>query len=293
MMRRIALVSVAAVVVLAVALFSWPLPTIEVHQRQRQPGSPVSDRVAASVKPVDDEFDAQLTVADQFVPSENQNGLEPVPLERNRIDSVPLRIDSQPQPATPSLSGQVEELANQPIRTLRARPAAAPASPKTDLFAHGRASKSRRNRDFPTTFIRRIHVDLTSPNHWVELTWSGPAASRQETGPFRSSPGAGLGGNDCDDLRECNRSGSNCTPKGMHAVEAFSDYLPSEPSCRYVTWFMLSREIALHSHRNVPRYPASHGCVRLDEHAAQLIHNNSLIGETEVLVDGTWNGSRN
>jgi hypothetical protein len=43
-----------------------------------------------------------------------------------------------------------------------------------------------------------------------------------------------------------------------------------------------------HKPLNVPDHPASMGCVRLNEHAAQLIHNNSLVGRTRVIVDGTW-----
>ncbi|MEX2307108.1 MAG: L,D-transpeptidase [Pirellulales bacterium] len=144
------------------------------------------------------------------------------------------------------------------------------------------------NADFPNTYIRSIHIDLTGPDHWVRLAWSGPKAIEQETGPFHSSPGAGLGDNDCDDVVESNRDGSNCTPKGRMLVEGFSDHIPSYPSCKFVTWFQRLRTIGFHSHWEIPAYPASHGCVRLSEHAAQLIHNNAIIGKTEVIVDGTW-----
>lgn len=150
------------------------------------------------------------------------------------------------------------------------------------------ADMSLRNDDYPHTYIESIHVDLTSPHHWVTLTWTGPRADRQETGPFHSSPGRGLGYNDCDNTDESTRNGSNCTPKGENVVEGFSDYLPTYPRCKFVTWFNKSRQIAFHSHWQVPYYPASHGCVRLPAHAAQLIHNNSRIGETRVIVDGTW-----
>jgi hypothetical protein len=156
------------------------------------------------------------------------------------------------------------------------------------LHAEGNADMSLRAADFPKTYISAIHVDLKSPNHWVRLTWTGPRASEQETGPFRSTPGAGLGNNDCDDEAESNRNNSNCTPKGTRAVEAFSDYMVSYPTCRFVTWFDASRGIAFHSHSQLPRYPASHGCVRLNRLAAQLIHNNSLIDKTMVTVEGTW-----
>src|SRR5438045_7435776 len=42
------------------------------------------------------------------------------------------------------------------------------------------------------TFIRKISVSLDDPDHWLTLTWTGPNADSQETGPFRTSPGAGL-----------------------------------------------------------------------------------------------------
>jgi hypothetical protein len=147
---------------------------------------------------------------------------------------------------------------------------------------------SLRNSDYPRTYISSIRVDLTSPNHWVRLTWSGPEAASQERGPFRSSPGRGLGDNDCDDVDESNRDGSNCTPKGTMQVQGFSDTMPMYSHCRYVTWFQVARGIAFHYYPQVPNYPASHGCVRLNAHAAQLIHNNSKIGATEVIVDGKW-----
>lgn len=166
-----------------------------------------------------------------------------------------------------------------------AEPAAADAPV---LYADGAADMSLRNADFPNTYISRIDVDLTSPTQYVRLTWTGPQAGRQTTGPFHSSTGAGTGRNDCNDVRESNRVDSNCTPKGEFSVEAFSDYMRSYPNCHFVTWFWASRGIAFHSHAQVPNYPASHGCVRLSERAAQLIHNNSLMGKTKVVVDGLW-----
>jgi lipoprotein-anchoring transpeptidase ErfK/SrfK len=98
----------------------------------------------------------------------------------------------------------------------------------------------------------------------------------------------GLGTNNCDDVAESNRKDSNCTPKGTFYVQGFSDSMPTYSHCRFVTWFQVARGIGFHSHPDVPDYPASHGCVRLDERAAQLIHNNAKIGETKVTVGGKW-----
>jgi hypothetical protein len=148
---------------------------------------------------------------------------------------------------------------------------------------------SLRNADFPRTYISSIRAELTSPNHWVHLTWSGPQAAVQEKGPFRSSPGRGLGDNNCDDDDESQRNGSNCTPKGTLQVRGFSETMRTCSVCRFITWFQSERGIAFHYYPEVPGYPASHGCVRLEKmHAAQLIHNNSKIGATEVTIVGKW-----
>jgi hypothetical protein len=147
---------------------------------------------------------------------------------------------------------------------------------------------SQRNRDFPHTHIGRIHLDLTSPNHWVRLTWVGPRAADQDAGPFRSSPGRGWGSNDCDDPIESNCPGSRCTPKGMRKVEGFQNHLKDSPQCRYVTFIDMRRAIGFHSHSSIPPFPASYGCVRLDPYVARLIYDNSIIGKSEILIDGTW-----
>jgi hypothetical protein len=150
------------------------------------------------------------------------------------------------------------------------------------------ANYDLRNANFPNTYIESIHLDLTSPEHAVRLQWAGPNADQQETGPFHSCPGAGLGNNDCNDEAESRRNGSNCTPKGERLVEGFRDFLRDGPSCHYVTWFDKARAIGFHSHWSLPNYPASHGCVRMEEHAAQLIHNNAIEDKTKVVVTGTW-----
>ncbi len=146
-----------------------------------------------------------------------------------------------------------------------------------------------RNDDFPQTYIQQISVRLEDPDHSLTLTWTGPKADSQETGPFRTSPGAGLKGLNCNDDATSRRSGSKCTPKGTRAVEGFQRRLNSDSSATYVTWFMQSRGIALHYFPSVPDYAASHGCVRLElEDVARLIQDNSLVDDTQVVVSGTW-----
>ena len=123
----------------------------------------------------------------------------------------------------------------------------------------------------------------------------GPARRPHPRKPAHSdnSPGRGLGTNNCDDPEESNRQDSNCTPKGVFRVQGFSNTMPTYAHCKFVTWFLLTRGIAFHSYPGVADHPASHGCVRLDEHAAQnVIHNNTKIGATEVTVGGHWTFGR-
>jgi L,D-transpeptidase catalytic domain len=156
----------------------------------------------------------------------------------------------------------------------------------------GHANMSLRNSSFPDTFISEIHIDLTSPLHGVTLAWEGRYASEQPAGPFPSSPGEGTGENDCNDAEESCRNRSNCTPKGEWVVQSFSDHMSSAKVFKFVTWFNTNREIGLHSYPEITNYPDSHGCVRLSEHDAQLIHNNSIAGRTKVVVAGTWTTPR-
>jgi hypothetical protein len=229
--------------------------------------------------------------------------------DRVAIDQVPQHVEMEttPAPAYPLLMGnqlqkqqsevqtpaaQTVELA--PGLTIEEEPRSSADEQASDdekqTFKETRVSDtSLRNSDFPRTYISLIQVDLTSPHHWVRLTWSGPNAASQETGPFHSSPGRGLGYNNCDDVAESNRANSNCTPKGTRYVQAFSETMATAPNARFVTWFHATRGVAFHYYPDVPNYPASHGCVRLEDmRAAQLIHNNSKIGATEVVVGGKW-----
>jgi hypothetical protein len=150
-----------------------------------------------------------------------------------------------------------------------------------------------RNDDFPQTYIQQISVSLDDPDHSLTLTWTGPKADSQETGPFRTSPGAGLKGLNCDDDATSRRSGSKCTPKGTQPVEGFQRRLNSDSRATYVTWFVQSRGIALHYFPSVPEYAASHGCVRIElVDVARLIQDNSLVDDTQVVVSGTWTKPR-
>jgi hypothetical protein len=148
---------------------------------------------------------------------------------------------------------------------------------------------TQRNSGYPSTYIKTIQVKLDDPDHPITLVWTGGLAAQQETGPFRASPGAGMRGLNCDNVATSRRSGSKCTPKGTHTVSGFQSRLNSDARATFVTWFVRERGIALHYFPSVPRYAASHGCVRIQEkRIAQLIQSNSRIGLTKVVIDGTW-----
>ena len=140
--------------------------------------------------------------------------------------------------------------------------------------------------DFPETYLSKILVNLTSPDHSVTLVWAGPNADRGETGPFRSSPGAGLCQLNCDDPGISRMYGSKCTPKGTHVVQGYSCEFPG-PS-HTATYIDVERDIALHFHPALPPFPISNGCVHLDLHPARLIYDNSRRYFTEVEVSGQW-----
>jgi hypothetical protein len=146
-----------------------------------------------------------------------------------------------------------------------------------------------RNSNFPETYIKEILVKLDDPDHPLTLKWTGSQAAEQDSGPFRGCPGAGLKGLNCDVVATSRRSGSKCTPKGTFPVSGFQSRLNSDSRATYVTWFVRARGIALHYFPSVPKYAASHGCVRIEKKSvAQLIQSNSRIGLTNVVIDGTW-----
>ena len=146
-----------------------------------------------------------------------------------------------------------------------------------------------RNPNFSATFISKIEVSLDDPHHFVNLVWSGPKAKEQKTGPFKSSPGAGMVGMDCNDEKTSRTNGSMCTPKGTRTVEGLMERLSDDEHAVHVTVFDGARGVALHFYPHVPDFAASHGCVRLkDKDVAQLIHDNVVPGVTKVIVTGTW-----
>ena len=201
---------------------------------------------------------------------------------------------ARPVTAAAKKSPAISPAAVAKAKALEKLDAAAPPKAKAKtapVRATSRASSSKplRNSDFPSTYIKKISVALDDPDHWMTLTWTGPEAASQETGPFRTSPGAGMKGINCDIDATSRRSGTKCTPKGTLPVSGFQNRLNSDSRAVFVTWFQRARGIALHYFPIVPKFAASHGCVRIEsKRVAQLIQENSRIDLTKVTVDGTW-----
>jgi hypothetical protein len=109
------------------------------------------------------------------------------------------------------------------------------------------------------------------------------------TGPWNHTPGRGGDCVDCDKVADSNMVDSRCTPKGSFPVVGFADHLHQNPTCLYATWVLYApRYIAIHSHTELPRVPASSGCIRMPYATAKLIHNNSVVGVTIVTIYGKW-----
>jgi hypothetical protein len=115
----------------------------------------------------------------------------------------------------------------------------ADAPRKASAVAKASAAHPLRNSNFPETYIKEISVKLDDPDHALTLKWTGPQAVDQDSGPFRSCPGAGSKGLNCDVVATSRRSGSKCTPKGTFAVSALLSVRPK--ICR-LTWLRSARE---------------------------------------------------
>lgn len=213
------------------------------------------------------------------------------PLKRRRARSLRSRKTERKKSAKPKTTLKQRLTHARKLEALDAGKRAFKVSREMALASQPQASAAYpfRNDDFPQTYIQQISVSLDDPDHSLTLTWTGPNADSQETGPFRTSPGAGLSGLNCNDDATSRRSGSKCTPKGTYPVQGFQHQLNSDSRATYVTFFMQSRGIGLHYFPIVPSYAASHGCVRVESvDVARLIHDNSLVGDTLVVVSGTW-----
>jgi len=149
-------------------------------------------------------------------------------------------------------------------------------------------------KDFPKTYIKQINIDLGSRK--LKLEWEGPNKNKGQKGPFKISAGAGKCGINCDDETQSRLPGSLCTPKGDFTVKKFLCVMPGvsfgEIPVKNATYFNLKRKIAIHSTGgSVPEDNISHGCVRVEDKASEVIYDNSIKNRTKVHIFGKWDSS--
>ena len=161
--------------------------------------------------------------------------------------------------------------------------------------------ESRENINFPSTYISNVNVDLTGQT--LSLVWANAGGLTLPTGPFEISAGAGKCCMNCDDETTSQTEGSLCTPKGTWRVHNKSCVLSDTAWARNPTYFSRAG-IAIHAGPR-PGFPASHGCVRTEEPASEIIHDNTVYSaryaadearglpdrRSQISVTGTWNGS--
>ncbi len=166
---------------------------------------------------------------------------------------------------------------------------------------HRASGRNRENIDFPNTRLTRVTIDLTSAT--LSLAWHNPTGLLLPTGPYRISAGAGCCCVDCNDETVSRTSESLCTPKGTFFVNG-KGYVLSNTSWAHNPTYFSRAGIAIHA-GPLPPYPASHGCVRTEEEASEIIHDNAVYSatyaanlshslperRTEIVVQGTWNGT--
>ena len=138
--------------------------------------------------------------------------------------------------------------------------------------------------------ITKVNIDVGTNELTIE--WKDPSkAPAGSAGTHAISPGAGKCCVDCDDATVSQTSGSLCTPKGgTWPVDATGCALSGHPSAKNPTYFQRGG-IAIHS-GNTSAPPQSHGCARTSTDISALIHDNVVVGVTQIASSGTWSSSR-
>ena len=174
--------------------------------------------------------------------------------------------------------------------TLRAAPKKgtpakkAPAKPTVPMEC------GRPSRKVAGNSITQVNLDVGA--HTLTIEWKDPAtAPALSAGTHDISPGAGLCCVNCDDETVSQTSGSLCTPKGgSWPVDHIGCALGGHPSAKNPTYFQRGG-VAIHS-GNTSSPPQSHGCARTSPSISELIHDNVVVGTTQIASSGTWTSPR-
>ena len=138
--------------------------------------------------------------------------------------------------------------------------------------------------------ITKVNIDVGTNELTIE--WKDPSkAPAGSAGSHAISPGAGKCCVDCDDATVSQTAETLCTPKGgTWPVDATGCALSGHPSAKNPTYFQRGG-IAIHS-GNTSAPPQSHGCARTSRDISALIHDNVVVGVTQIASSGTWSSSK-
>ena len=207
-------------------------------------------------------------------------------------------VDSPEEMEADRVGGRMGTLADQTGRpatvdsgpTLRTAPKKgtpaknAPTKPKVPMEC------GRPSRKVAGNSITRVNLDVGA--HTLTIEWKDPAkAPALSAGSHDISPGAGLCCVNCDDETVSQTPNTLCTPKGSSwPVDRVGCALGGHPNAKNPTYFQRA-SIAIHS-GNTLSPPQSHGCARTAPSISELIHDNVVVGTTQIASSGTWTSPR-
>jgi len=163
------------------------------------------------------------------------------------------------------------------------------------------------------------HIDVLIRAHGrarIQLTWAHLLPNTPvPPGTLSGSTGAGLcqmqfPGEaaarpvDCSNPSDANTRDTLCTPLDDFRIQGHQCALHDDSRATRVSWFLIQRVVAFHNYPTVPRFPGSHGCVRVAPArgvgGADWIHDNTIANVTTVHVHrapnapgpSCWSGPR-
>jgi lipoprotein-anchoring transpeptidase ErfK/SrfK len=133
----------------------------------------------------------------------------------------------------------------------------------------------------PPPWIERININLTNQN--LNIRWSNQRTSRS----YDICSGKGCPNTGRNPCSNPNIEDSYCTPTGTFYNLQLGGETHINRSGDNMCWYVQfsGRGIGIHNCQPVVTNPSSHGCVRVIESVARLIHNN-VARSTSIVVSG-------
>lgn len=206
-------------------------------------------------------------------------GLEtPAPVSHEELtdDESEVHDGDSPVNATPDVNAKSTESVGAESPTAHSKAPQGPANANTPASTHSAAPKK----------IVRIDVDQAA--QMMTLFWSDGT----KEGPRHVSTGRGKPNTQkdpCDTQKE-----ENCTPNGTFGICTLGNASTKNKHGDKMSWYVgldCARGIGIHNSQPVPGVPASHGCVRVgntaaDDAFAKRINNNVVPGKTVINISG-------